>query len=211
MNKNLLLLLMPLGIALAALETGNIFFKLGVPLSCSLILLLTLPQKSADKTFFYIIIAFHFSMLGDWFLSNKSGRELFFVYGIAAYFFAHFGYSLYALKNGGVNRIALIFLLIVFLPYFLLALHPAIPDMILKSAVFFYLLISVLALSLAFGLKQPIASKLPFIVGMTMIVLSDTIISFTEFLNFRTLNFFILPTYYLAHVSITYSLILKRT
>lgn len=210
MNKLFLLLLIPLVIGLFALDTGNIFFKMGVPLSCSLILLFAFRQKSPDNLFYFIITAFLFSMLGDWFLSNKSGHELFFVYGIAAYFVAHIGYSLYALKNGGVNRLALIFLLIIFLPYFLFVLYPAIPDIILKSAVFFYLLISVLALSLAFGLEQPTTSKVLFIAGMVLIVFSDTIISLTEFLNFRTLNFLILPTYYLAHVTITSSLMLKK-
>jgi uncharacterized membrane protein YhhN len=209
MNKSLWLVLVPVTVGILAVDTGNILFKLGVPLSCTLILLLTLPKKSADKTFYFIIIAFVFSMLGDWFLSNKSGREFYFIYGIAAYFLAHLGYSLYAMKNGALNRTALLILLIIFLPYFYFMLHPAIADLILKSAVFLYLLISVLALSLAFGLEHTPRAKWLFVCGILLIVFSDTIISFTEFLNFRALNFLILPTYYMAHVSITASLILK--
>jgi hypothetical protein len=40
--------------------------------------------------------------------------------------------------------------------------------------------------------------------------LSDTIISFNEFLGYRELNSLILPTYYLAHLTITTSLLLRR-
>ena len=42
-----------------------------------------------------------------------------------------------------------------------------------------------------------------FTLGIGLIVASDTIISFTEFLQFRALDWLILPTYYLAHLCIT--------
>ncbi len=210
MSNSLWLVLVPIAVGILALETGNILFKLGVPLSCALILLFMFGRKSPNKSFYFIIAAFLFSMLGDWFLSNKSGRELFFIYGIAAYFIAHIGYSLYAMKNGALYRTVLLILLIIFLPYFYFMLHPAISDLILKSAVFLYLLISLLALSLAFGLEHTPRAKWLFVCGILLIVFSDTIISFTEFLHFRTLNFLILPTYYLAHVSITASLLKNR-
>jgi hypothetical protein len=41
------------------------------------------------------------------------------------------------------------------------------------------------------------------------VVFSDTIISFSEFLHYRTLNAWILPTYYLGHLTITTSILLR--
>jgi len=207
MSRSLLLLVVPIIIGLFALQTGDILFKAGVPFSCSLILLLTVGRASHGSALYSVVAAFLFSMLGDYLLSNKNGRECFFVYGIAAYFFAHIGYSWYAFRRGGLHRMALAVLLILFLPYFFLALFPAIQDTVLKLAVFLYLLISLLALALAFGIQLAALAKGLFVLGIGLIVLSDTLISFTEFLDFPSLNSLILPTYYVAHVSITSSLI----
>lgn len=135
---------------------------------------------------------------------------MFFVYGIAAYWGAHLGYSLFALKNGRLHKGALLLFGLFFVPYYLLALHPAIQSLVLSISVLFYLGISIVALALAFGLTISFPQKLFYIIGITLIVVSDTFISFNEFLRFRFFNDFILPTYYLAHISITFSLIIRH-
>jgi len=54
-------------------------------------------------------------------------------------------------------------------------------------------------------------AKAFYIFGIALIVISDIFISFNEFLKFRSLNFLILPTYYLAHISITFSILQGKT
>ena len=51
--------------------------------------------------------------------------------------------------------------------------------------------------------------KWSYVFGIIMILFSDTIISFKEFMDYHTFDFLITPTYYLAHICITFSL-MKR-
>jgi hypothetical protein len=64
-----------------------------------------------------------------------------------------------------------------------------------------------LVLAVATGLRLSQPMKGVFILGTILIVLSDTIISFTEFLQYQDLNWLILPAYYLAHLSISFALL----
>lgn len=209
-NRTFLLLIIPVVFGLFALQTDFIVYKLAVPFTCSLVILWNFRNNlSTNKDVWFVVAALAFSMLGDYFLSNKRGNEMFFVYGIAAYWGAHLGYSWYAFKNGGLHKFALLLLGLIFVPYYVIFLYPAIADPVLSGSVFLYLGISVVALALAFGIKQNFSPKLFYVIGIVLIVISDTFISFNEFLRFRTFNVLVLPTYYLAHITITISLILR--
>ena len=157
-----------------------------------------------------MIAAFIMSMVGDYFLSNRRGHSHYFELGIAAFFVAHLGYLRYSLLNGGLHQLTLAILLTLFVPYFGLALSPAIRGKLLWPAVLMYLLISCVGLAAAAGLKQPVQVKGLYVAGIGLVVLSDTIISFREFLKFRELDALILPTYYLALLTITASILLRQ-
>ncbi len=201
----------PACLAVAALQTGYLPFKLGVPLSCAALLLATFRGKMRQRLdVWFIIGAFVFSGLGDYFLSNRRGHEDYFVCGIAAFFVAHLGYLGFSLHNGQLHLTALGMLLAGYLPYFLFGLKPAIADPVLFTAVLLYLLISCVSLAAAAGLRLAPAGKWFYVFGLLMVVLSDTIISFSEFLQYRDLNRWILPTYYLAHVTVTASVMTTR-
>jgi hypothetical protein len=49
-----------------------------------------------------------------------------------------------------------------------------------------------------------------FVVGIALTLLSDTFISFNEFLGHRRFNSLVLPTYYLARISITVSVLVAN-
>lgn len=70
-----------------------------------------------------------------------------------------------------------------------------------------YLLISCFSLGAAMGIKAVPVIKWAYVFGITMDLFSDTIIAFKEFASFKQLSFLILPTYYLAQISVTFSLI----
>ncbi|MCB0845452.1 MAG: hypothetical protein KDE26_19520, partial [Bacteroidetes bacterium] len=92
MKKQSLLFLLPVLFAFLALQGWGFAYKAGVTLSCLLIILLTHKSnlKKPSDTWF-IILAFIFSIIGDWFLSNKGDSFMMFAAGIGLYFIAHGG------------------------------------------------------------------------------------------------------------------------
>ena len=210
-KKAYLTLLIPLVLAILAVSGYGFFFKAAVPGSCALILLfLYQKQLKAMPDIWFVIAAFLFSIAGDWFLSNKGDSFMMFSAGIGLYLLAHVGYLWFALQNGRMAKLFTIVLLAGYLLFFFVKLYPALDDTVLLLAVLLYLLISCFSLGAAFGIKLPPIVKWSYFAGVTLVLLSDTIIALNEFTSYSALNFLILPTYYAAHMSITYALI-KRS
>jgi len=205
------LLLIPFVSGIFALQTHQFVFKAGVAGSGILILmLLHLNRKHSAKDWWLIAGAFLFSIGGDWCLSNRHGETGMFVAGIALFFFAHVSYLWYGLSNGRLHRSFTLILLAGYLAFFFLKLYPSINEQLLMWAALIYLLISCFSLGAAAGIKANTVVKWAYILGISLILFSDTIIAFKEFAGWKTLNFLILPTYYLAQISITLSLMLKK-
>ncbi len=130
--------------------------------------------------------------------------------GIGLYLLAHVGYLWFALRNGRMAKLFTIVLLAGYLLFFFVKLYPVLDDTVLLVAVLLYLLISCFSLGAAYGIKLAPLVKWSYFAGVTLVLLSDTIIALNEFTSYGALNFLILPTYYAAHMSITYALI-KRS
>jgi hypothetical protein len=90
-----------------------------------------------------------------------------------------------------------------FLIFYYLTLYPNILDKTLAFTVLFYLIVSCVSLGAAMGIRATPNIKTPYFIGIAFILFSDIIISFKEFMSFDSLNILILPTYYLAQISIT--------
>jgi uncharacterized membrane protein YhhN len=210
-KKAYLLLLFPLVLAILALSGYGFFFKAAVPGSCAIILVLLLrKQLKATPDIWFVVAAFLFSIAGDWFLSNKGENFMMFSAGIGLYLFAHVGYLWFALRNGRMHKLFTVVLLTAYLLFFFMKLYPALDDTILLVAVLLYLLISCFSLGAAFGIKLSPIVKWSYFAGVTLVLLSDTIIALNEFASYGALNFLILPTYYAAHMSITFALIKRK-
>jgi len=210
-NKPYYLLLIPLVLAYFAASGYGFFFQAAVPGSCAIILLLlNRNQLRRARDIWFVIAAFLFSIVGDWFLSNKGESFIMFSAGIGLFFLAHVGYLWFALRNGRVHKLFTVVVVAGFLLFFYLKLLPAIDDTVLLNAVLLYLLISCFSLGAAFGIRLSPVVRWTYFAGITLILLSDTIIALNEFVSCSALNFLILPTYYAAHMSITFSLI-KRS
>ena len=204
------LLLIPIISAVLALLHFGFVFKSGTAGTGILILLFLYFKKLPPaKDILMLMAAFAFSIVGDWYLSNMRGSANMFVAGIAFYFFAHLGYLLYALMNGKVKWTFFVILLAAYLVFFSLELFPTFHDSILMWAALIYLIISCLSLGAAVGLRNNPVSKWAYVFGIFLILFSDTIIVYKEFVSFKELNFLILPSYYLAHIIIVFSL-MKR-
>jgi|GEM_PF-237614 len=207
----LLFLMLPIASAFAALETGVFFWKAGVAGGGIFVLCLFFCHSFARyKDVLWVMLAFGFSIGGDWFLSNKGENVLFFAAGIGLFFFAHLGYLGYALINGRLHRLATLLVLASYLLFFFFCLYPAIGSKLLLVSAFVYLLVSCVSFGASLGLQLPGASKWLYVFGIGMILLSDTMIAFHEFLHYKEWNQLILPTYYLAQISVTLSLLVRK-
>ena len=209
--KNYFLLLIPVTLAILALNGFGFFFKSGTAGAGILILVFLYFKKlkhSADV--WMIIAAFAFSIAGDWFLSNMKGDSGMFVTGIALFFIAHVGYLSYALVNGKISWKFTFILLLAYLLFFFLKLYLSFDNSVLMAAALIYLLISCFSLGAAVGINAEPVVRWSYVFGIVMILLSDTIISLKEFVGYNAFNELILPTYYIAHISITFSLVRNR-
>jgi uncharacterized membrane protein YhhN len=186
----------------------NVFlFKISVAALGALILLIAYANRLGKALDVWVVIlAFVCSMIGDYFLSHMQEDTTFFIIGISFYLLAHIGYLIFSLLNGTIHWKSTIVLTTIFLIFFYSALYPTLEDKTLALMVLFYLLISCFSLGASLGLKIERAVKRPYIIGIALILFSDTIISFTEFIHYDVFNFLILPTYYLAQIAITFAL-----
>jgi uncharacterized membrane protein YhhN len=207
---NYFLLIIPAILAILALSGFGFFFKSGTAGAGIIILILIYFKKLKYSGDIWMIIgAFLFSIAGDWFLSNMKGDSGMFVTGIALFFVAHVGYLSFALMNGKIKWILTGILLAAYLLFFFLKLYPSFDNSVLMAAVLIYLMISCLSLGAAVGIDAKPAVRWSYAFGIVMILFSDTIISFKEFVGYNEFNMLILPTYYLAHIGITFSLMTK--
>lgn len=194
--------------AIMALNTSDFFYKSGsAGVGIIILIILNFRKTKQPNDTWMIIGAFLFSIAGDWFMSNKLVDPMMFSKGIALFFLAHVGYLGFALLNGKIKWRFTLLILIVYLAFFVLMLYPAIGDKVLMYAALVYLLISCLTFGASIGIQGDSAYKWTYVFGIFLIVFSDTIIALTEFVGYTKLDFIILPTYYLAHISITFSLI----
>jgi uncharacterized membrane protein YhhN len=203
------MLLLSFVAAVMSLITSKFVFKSGTAAIGILIIFILNVLNRPYRASWLIIGAFLFSIAGDWFLSHKNGDSGMFSTGIAMFFFAHVGYLLYAKKNGRIDWKVTGMILLLFLAFFFVVLYPNISDRTLMIATLIYLLISCLSFGASVGIKDDPVIKWSYVFGIFLVLFSDTIISLSEFVGYKTLDMLILPTYYLAHISITFSLIRK--
>ncbi|MDD4226420.1 MAG: lysoplasmalogenase [Mariniphaga sp.] len=203
-----IVLLVPVISSILALLHFGFFFKSGSAGTGILILLFLYFKKRPRKhDQLMIMAAFLFSIVGDWFLSNKQDDAGMFVAGIVFFFFAHLGYLWFAVMNGKINLSITLLFFGIYIVFFGKILFPCLDDPVLMWPVLIYLIISCLSLGAAVGIRANPLAKLSYVFGIFLILFSDTIIAYKEFLDYRNLNWLILPTYYLAHISIVFSLI----
>ena len=197
--------------AIFALITSNFIFKSGTAgIGILILIILNFKKEKPSKNTWLIIGAFLFSIAGDYFMSNMNGDSTMFTKGISLFFLAHLGYLFFATLDGQIKWRFTSILMASFLLFYFIVLFPRINDIILMLAALLYLFISCFSLGASVGIKGDSIVKWTYVFGIFLILFSDTIISLTEFLGYNKLDFLILPTYYLAHISITFSLIKRQ-
>ena len=194
--------------ALLALKSGNFLFKSGsAGIGALIILILSSRKRFATPALWMVIWAFVFSIIGDYFLSHRNGELMMFVYGIFFFFLAHIGYLAYSLFNGKIHWPMTLLLCGGYLIFFFTSLYENIEDPILMWSALAYLFVSCFSLGAAWGLSHKGWAKWGYFLGIVLILFSDTLIAFREFMDYEVWDFLVLPTYYLAHIVITSALL----
>lgn len=201
-----LLLAIPVLLMIFREKYKKYIFSPLVTLSC-----LTIALFSKGEYKMYVILAYAFSVAGDYFLAHQKSFRNAYLYGIGGFFAAHVFFLVYAAVNAGFTVWLLVCAAALLIPYsvFLFrGLYPNIPDAPMRIAVTLYMLISASVLSVSLGMQLPAAQKALYITGIGMILFSDTLIALDDFMHRNRLARLIMPTYFLCHILVAASLIL---
>jgi uncharacterized membrane protein YhhN len=156
-----------------------------------------------------VAAGFLFSLAGDYFLRNRgAGGDVFFLGGIGMFLLAHLAFLRFALRHGRLNRRWLAAGLAAYGAYFAVVLSPAMPGPVLAAAALAYTVVSVFGLAAAAGIRGSRAARIAYAAGIGLILFSDTVISWKEFLGIHRWDWLILPTYEAAHVALAAAVVL---
>lgn len=176
-----------------------------ITLSCMVI-----AAMFAREARIWVCLGFVFSVVGDFFLQNKGISPYSYLLGIGGFFLAHVCFAAYSVARADWSYVSLIAAIALLIPYIFLVtgkLYPALDSNAMRVAVTMYMLISIAAFSLSFSVNAPFLPKGLFIVGIGLILFSDTIIAYSDFLRVHRLSHLIMPTYYLCHIFVAASTI----
>ena len=196
------LILIPIVFALLRHFTKKYIFSALTTLSCAVIVLPYAPVMAA---------ALFVSFIGDYFMAHKGKNEFKYLLGIAGFFLGHVVFIAHAMlyipasafpefgpyiREGFITGAALV---LCFMPYLLLRVIKKVPKL-LRIPVMLYTLISIAGLACAV-----MTGDWVYILGIAMLLFSDTMIAESDFVGNRKVSLLILPTYYLCHILVTLS------
>lgn len=206
------LILIPIAFALLRHFTKKYIFSALTTLSCAAIALPNAPVMAA---------ALFVSFIGDYFMAHKGKNEFKYLLGIAGFFLGHVIFIAHALlcipfaaheaffsdvaprtvfiREGLIAGAALA---VGFIPYLLLRVIGKVPKLF-RIPVVLYTLISIVGLACAVMTGNWI-----YILGVAMLLFSDTMIAESDFVGNHTVSKPILPTYYLCHILVALSAVI---
>lgn len=216
MKFYLFVLVIPLIFAVIHSFRDKYVFGAAVTLSCALIL-----APFADFSYF-VITAYVFSAVGDYFMANKINKPSYFLPGICSFFFAHVMFLAYAIKTAEFSSIgsgraisAAIFGVSLTASYTLFLVKRIYPSLRgrenvpMRIATAFYTYISCAVMTVSLLRAGNGADIVLFSLGIAFIVFSDTVIALNNFTDHKNGSFLICPTYYTCHILTAASVILS--
>ena len=188
-----LLILIPVFFALVQMRTNKYIFSPLTTLSCAFLALADAPVMAA---------ALFVSCIGDYFLIHKSSKEWMYLLGIVSFSLGHILFIAHALTQVHLAKEGLFtgaVLAIWFTPYLILRVIRKVPGL-LQIPVVLYTIISIASLACAV-----MTGDVFYILGIAMLVFSDTMIAETDFIGNPKTGWLIMPTYYLCHILVALS------
>lgn len=199
-------LLIPLALALLRLGTGRYLYSALTSLACAALILLGGAQGA-----WALVTGLLVSVAGDWLLAHPKVCDNAFIYGVACFGAGHILFALYASRRCAVSPWAIgvaALLAVAYGAYLFRCVLPGQP-LPMKIALSDYTLVSLLGLFFALCLDAPLAERALYALGIACILFSDTMIAEAEFVGHARAQPLILPTYYLCHILIAASRLIK--
>lgn len=203
----LIALALPVLMVIFKFQTGRYIFSALITAACALAALLSGPKNAL----WLLIAGLVMSIAGDWFMAHQRRSPLNFFFGVGGFGIAHMLFIAYALTRWRFCPWALaaaVALLIGYALYFVLRVYPRI-DAPTTAAITVYALLSIAGLYCAFSLNAPMPEKILYILGIASILFSDTMIAESLFLRQKWAGPLILPTYYLCHILLAASRLVR--
>lgn len=191
--------LIPVAFALLRLFTRKYVFSALTTLSCAALALAPAFRPGTAPRWRMLILpaALVVSAVGDYFMAHKGGRPEIYRLGIAGFLLAHVLFIVHSCAQWRPNvRIFLvgIALFAAYGAYLALRVLPGIPGS-LKLPAALYALVSVAGFTLSL-----MTGNLLYILGLALLMFSDTMIAEHDFAGTRWAGALILPTYYLSQL-----------
>ncbi|MBQ3080060.1 MAG: hypothetical protein IJC48_08715 [Clostridia bacterium] len=204
-----LAVIVPIAAAIVIKLTGNYVFSYLLTFSCLLI-----SALFRVRGWGFLVLAFAFSIFGDYMMAHRPNDGNGFLGGIAGFFVAHaFFLAFFALRYQ-FSPGSLAFGAILLIGYTILMIqgfYPNIDSKILKAAIFGYMVISIAVLTLSLSSGFPLFSKIVFSAGIALILFSDSMIALKQFMNVTSVGALILPTYYACHIMTALGVLLAKS
>ncbi len=203
----LIALALPVLMVIFKFQTGRYIFSALITAACALAALLSGPKNAL----WLLIVGLVVSIVGDWFMAHQRRSPLNFFFGVGGFGIAHMLFIAYALTRFHFNLPALIVagaLIVGYALYFALGVYPRI-DTPVAIAITGYALVSLAGLYCALSMNAPAAEKVLYALGIASILFSDTMIAESDFMHHAYAGKLILPTYYLCHILLAASRLVR--
>lgn len=198
------LMLLPCALACVRLISKKYIYSALTTASCLLIALI-----SGAPGWIWVAAGFALSIAGDFFMNRKNG----FLFGIMGFFCAHVCFLGYAIRAFGEFSMfcAILALLLCagYAAFLALRVYPRETRLPINIALSLYMLISVSVFTLSLCARPFGAPEAAFSAGIFMIMFSDTLIGLGMYEKTKWSAKWVLPTYYLCHILIALSLVMK--
>ncbi len=147
---------------------------------------------------------------GDLILNNRGGSRELFLAGTAAFAAAQILFAAYAWSYGKrFSRMLFLMVSPLYLGYLVVFIFPILYESVFCTVILAYSALSLVTLCTAAAMQAPRLLKWTFVCGVVCLLLSDTIISFDNFLGFRDLDPLMIPLYGISQIAFTAGLLMK--
>ena len=161
---------------------------------------------------FWVTLGLAISLVADYFMSYQGRGTHYFLLGVGWFTLAHGCFILQCWTAKSWNWHRFLPVLAGYLIFYFGWLFGHLPDTAIKIAALGYLLFSVVSLEAACGqfFTGKNWSSLMFLLGILLLVFSDTMIALRTFMNISACGPWILPTYRLCHLFLGISIVLSK-
>ena len=196
------LALIPVCFAVLRLITRKYVFSALTTLSCAALSLSPVWSDGWRWSQLILPAALVVSAVGDYFMAHKGGHAEIYRLGIAGFLLAHLLFIVHCCTQwrprAWIAAVGLI-LLAGYGMYLIARVLPGIPNL-LKLPAALYTLISVAGFTTSLMTRNPL-----YIIGIALLLFSDTMIAEHDFVGNRAAGALILPTYYLSQLLVALS------